>query len=89
MKSTISSPISWPSRSQSVAMMIRLADRALYAAKGSGRNAWVGLWGHAADDGDVDAVLLDPVLEEAARRIAIVGSRDVRWPAPVGMVAPA
>lgn len=68
---------------------IRLADRALYAAKGSGRNAWVGLWGHAADDGDVDAVLLDPVLEEAARRIAIVGSRDVRWPAPVGMVAPA
>lgn len=58
---------------------IRLADRALYAAKNSGRNAWVGLWGHAVDDVDIEDVLRDPAQAERARRIAIVASRTAVW----------
>ena len=67
---------------------IRLADRALYAAKHSGRNAWVGLWGQAEDGGDIDAVLSDPVAAEAARRIAIVASREAQWAGDVASHRP-
>lgn len=63
---------------------IRLADRALYAAKNSGRNAWVGLWGHTTDDTDIDSVLRDPVQAERERRIAIVSSRVAKWTVDAG-----
>lgn len=69
-------PVSW----QDVA---KLADRALYAVKNSGRNAWAGLWGQSQPTLTLDAILKDP--EHAARRgdVAVVTSRPVIWRAPL------
>lgn len=69
-------PVSW----QDVA---KLADRALYAVKNSGRNAWAGLWGQSQPTLALDAILKDP--ERAARKgdVAVVTSRPVIWRAPL------
>lgn len=69
-------PITWQD-------VTKLADRALYAVKNSGRNAWAGLWGQARPALSLDAILKDP--EHAARRgdVAVVTSRPVVWRAPL------
>lgn len=69
-------PITWQD-------VTKLADRALYAVKNSGRNAWAGLWGRSQPALPLDAILKDP--ERAARRgeVAVVTSRPVIWRAPL------
>ena len=57
------------------------ADRALYAAKHSGRNAWVGLWGMAAD-ANVDAALADVQDALAQDWFAVGGNRPMDWSGP-------
>lgn len=60
---------------------VSLADRALYAAKHGGRDAWVGLWGRG--QGSVAAVLADPAALAASGEIEVATSRPpVRWQAP-------
>jgi len=63
---------------------VALADRALYAAKHAGRDAWVGIWGEPGGDAAVAAVLEDPEVHAARGVITVVASRGpVRWQAPV------
>ena len=59
---------------------IRMADRALYAAKHSGRNAWAGTWGEAAGAHvDVYSVRQDPEGALAQGWITVFGSRPITW----------
>ncbi|MEW6168512.1 MAG: diguanylate cyclase [Pseudomonadota bacterium] len=63
---------------------IKLADRALYAVKHAGRDAWAGLWGGTASAGCViDAIVKDP--ERAARKgdVTVFSSRPVVWRARI------
>ena len=62
---------------------VRAADRALYAAKHSGRNAWVGLWGMAAGT-NVDAALADVHGALAQGAFAVGGNRPIDWSGPHG-----
>ena len=56
-----------------------LADRALYASKRGGRDAWTGLWCDG-DVLDVKAVLRDPEGAIAAGDITAVSSRmPIQW----------
>lgn len=62
---------------------IRMADRALYAAKHSGRNAWAGTWGEPAGINiDVYSVRQDPQAALANGWISVSGSRPISWTAP-------
>lgn len=62
---------------------VRMADRALYAAKHSGRNAWAATWGEAAGmHVDVYSVRNDPEAAVAQGWISIAGSRPISWSAP-------
>ena len=62
---------------------VALADRALYAAKHGGRDAWVGIWGEAGRDAPLAAVLEDPGAHAARGDVTVVASRGpVLWEAP-------
>lgn len=62
---------------------IRMADRALYAAKHSGRNAWAGTWGEAAGRHvDAYSVRQDPETALARGWITVAGSRPISWSQP-------
>lgn len=62
---------------------VALADRALYAAKHSGRDAWVGMWGREGGDAAIEAVIADPESHAARGDIIVAGSRpSVRWHRP-------
>ncbi|MGJ4802034.1 diguanylate cyclase domain-containing protein [Luteimonas sp. SDU82] len=62
---------------------VSLADRALYAAKRSGRDAWVGLWGRGPGRYAIDEVLADPAALAARGEIEVASSRQpVPWQAP-------
>lgn len=64
---------------------VALADRALYAGKHSGRDAWVGVWGHADRDVAISSVIDDPGAHAERGDIAVVASRQpVRWQAGPG-----
>jgi len=66
---------------------VSLADRALYAAKRSGRDAWVGIWGRGPDRHTVAEVLADPATLAARGEIEVVSSRQpVPWQAPPAAV---
>ncbi|MGY0612587.1 diguanylate cyclase domain-containing protein [Luteimonas sp. A501] len=68
---------------------IRMADRALYAAKHSGRNAWTATWGEAAGANvDVYSVRQDPEGAMARGWITVSGSRPVSWSPVRGEPAP-
>ena len=68
---------------------VSLADRALYAAKHSGRDAWVGLWGVDGSHGGMAEVLADPGALAARGAIDIAASRlPVRWQARPETPAP-
>lgn len=59
---------------------VRLADRALYAAKHAGRDAWVGLWGLQPQAASIDAVLDDPARHAGNDGIAAISSRmPIDW----------
>lgn len=61
---------------------VDLADRALYASKRGGRDAWTGLWCDAPGL-DVKAILRDPDAAIADGTIEAVGSRHpIRWRSP-------
>jgi diguanylate cyclase (GGDEF)-like protein len=54
---------------------LRMADRALYAAKDAGRNAWLGLWGGPAPaHGGIDAIVPDIHAAEAAGQVRLAAS---------------
>ncbi|MDH5833735.1 GGDEF domain-containing protein [Luteimonas kalidii] len=58
-----------------------LADRALYAAKRSGRDTWVGLWGRAGARASIDDVLDDPGMAIAAGDVEVAAARPgFAWP---------
>ncbi|HET6631609.1 MAG TPA: diguanylate cyclase [Rhodanobacteraceae bacterium] len=59
---------------------LQLADAALYAAKSSGRDTWVGLWGSGDRGVPLDEVIAAPERAAAAGAVTIVGLRPVRWP---------
>lgn len=62
-----------------------LADRALYAAKGGGRDTWVGLWGRAGARRAIDAALDDPGTAIAAGDLLLAAARpDFAWPSAGG-----
>ncbi len=63
---------------------IRLADRSLYAAKNSGRDMWVGLWGHGAAVLDINAILESPERAAATDSVEIVSLRPVVWSEATG-----
>lgn len=66
-------PISWQD-------VTRIADRALYAAKRSGRNAWAGLWGLGSPANVTIETLLDDPEDAASKgQIEILGSRPMTW----------
>ncbi len=59
---------------------LALADRALYAAKHGGRDAWVGLWGRARADATIAQVVADPAAQAERGAVTVVASRQpVRW----------
>ncbi|NZA25726.1 diguanylate cyclase [Luteimonas sp. SJ-92] len=59
---------------------VALADRALDAAKRSGRDAWVGLCGRPGRDAAAAAVVADPARYIALGDVGAVSSRDpVQW----------
>ena len=59
---------------------VTLADRALYAAKHSGRNTWVGLWGAAGSRAPLAAVLADPEAQARAGDLVVLSEHaDVQW----------
>ena len=61
-----------------------LADRALYAAKRSGRDTWVGLWGRAGADVAIDDILDDPGPAIATGDVLLsAGNPGFAWP-PAG-----
>ena len=56
------------------------ADRALYAAKHGGRDAWVGVWGHDECRVPVAELLADPATHAGRGHIEVVSSRQpVEW----------
>lgn len=62
---------------------VALADRALYAAKHSGRDAWVGLWGRPGCESPIAAVVDAPEAHAASDDVQVVSSRaPVNWNAP-------
>lgn len=62
---------------------VTLADRALYAAKHSGRNAWVGLWGAAGSTAALAAVLADPQAHAKTGDLTVLAEhQNVEWPPP-------
>lgn len=59
---------------------VALADRALYAAKHGGRDAWVGLWGDAERQHPIDTILADPAHHAGAGDLDVSASRQpVIW----------
>jgi diguanylate cyclase (GGDEF)-like protein len=63
---------------------LRMADRALYAAKDAGRNAWLGLWGGPAPtQGGVDAIVPDIHAAAAAGQVRLAASVPLPAPAPL------
>jgi len=59
---------------------VTLADRAMYAAKHSGRDTWVGLWGTPGRQAALDSVLADP--EGHAKRgdlLVLAAFPTVQW----------
>ena len=59
---------------------VALADRALYAAKHSGRDAWVGMWGQDDSAATISDVIDDPEAHAASGAIIVVSSRElVLW----------
>ncbi|KPN20364.1 hypothetical protein AO715_10825 [Xanthomonas sp. Mitacek01] len=68
---------------------VDLADRALYASKRGGRDAWTGLWCTAGAP-DVRAVLREPEVAIADGRVQAVSSRTpIHWRAAEPADAPA
>lgn len=60
---------------------LRMADRALYAAKDAGRNAWLGLWGGPAPaQGGVDAIDPDIAAAQAAGHVRLAASAPMPPP---------
>jgi diguanylate cyclase (GGDEF)-like protein len=68
---------------------VRLADRALYAVKHSGRDAWAGLWGARTvrSRQSLQAALRDP--QDAVRRgaINVISNRTLDWRSPMQVSA--
>ncbi|MDR7193588.1 tetratricopeptide repeat-containing diguanylate cyclase [Luteimonas terrae] len=62
---------------------IRIADSALRAVKGSGRDGWAVLWGHAAgvSDATLASVEHDPMRAADNGWLRIQSSRPLQWPA--------
>jgi diguanylate cyclase (GGDEF)-like protein len=59
---------------------LSLADRALYASKHGGRDAWTGLWGQPGQTGEQDLALDHPDRAEAAGHLRILSSRGpAQW----------
>ncbi|WP_168198928.1 GGDEF domain-containing protein [Luteimonas granuli] len=62
---------------------VALADRALYAGKHGGRDAWVGVWGRAGSDTAIADVAADPAAHVERGDVDVVASRlPVCWRAP-------
>lgn len=60
---------------------VSLADRALYAAKHSGRDTWVGLWGAKGNKASLASVLDDPEAHARQGSLRILAQDlDIRWP---------
>ncbi len=61
---------------------VTLADRAMYAAKHSGRDTWVGLWGAAQSQAAMASVLADPETHARAGDLSVLAaSPTVQWAA--------
>lgn len=66
---------------------VALADRALYAGKHSGRDAWVGMWGQVGRDVAITSVIDDPGAHAERGDIVVVASRlPVHWQQVAGAV---
>ena len=66
---------------------VALADRALYAGKHSGRDAWVGMWGEVDRDVAITSVIDDPGAHAEHGDIVVVASRQpVHWQQVTGTV---